>query len=275
MGLHHENLVEIFDLHVPAGRKALWIFMDLCPERSPIDYFETNVNLPVKSRLDILIQIAKGIDYLDDNHVIHRDVKTANVLVSGRIGDFPNIKLTDFDFSKYLNPEVEMLGITSDVGALPFKAPEFFLPNKQGKIHCTTSVDIFAAGLTFLGVLQGSPKNPNLAPQVEYNKKCKIISIGQEMVKEDIKLLKKTQILPTSAIGGMGLAVVGGIVVGVASGIGLAVAAGAVAEGVGAAALGSVFGSGGSLTGTSLYFVSGDKYTAFSDAPFPDGDKDI
>ena len=44
--------------------------------------------------------------------------------------------------------------MTSDVGTLTFKAPEFFQRTSPGKIEYHRNVDIYAAGLTFLAILQ-------------------------------------------------------------------------------------------------------------------------
>ncbi len=54
--------------------------------------------------------------------------------------------------------------MTSNVGTQAFKAPEFFQRNADGKINYHRNVDIFAMGLTFLGVVQ---ENPYLFPRIE------------------------------------------------------------------------------------------------------------
>ena len=67
---------------------------------------------------------------------------------------FPlQIPFTDFDVSKCLDPEVETSLMTSNVGTLAFKAPEFFQRTSPCKIEYHRNVDIYAAGLTFLAII--------------------------------------------------------------------------------------------------------------------------
>ena len=79
--------------------------------------------------------------------------------------EFPPIpKLTDFDLSKSLNTPSETMH--SNVGSLAFKAPEFFT-RVDGKLRYHKSVDIFAAGLTFLAMIQAEDGGRRLIPHIE------------------------------------------------------------------------------------------------------------
>ena len=57
--------------------------------------------------------------------------------------------------------------MTSNVGTLAFKAPEFFQRTSPGKIEYHRNVDIYAAGLTFLAMLQAKAKDKMLIPHNE------------------------------------------------------------------------------------------------------------
>ena len=77
------------------------------------------------------------------------------------------ILLADFDFSKCLDPEVVTSLMSSNVGTLAFKAPEFFQRTSPGKIEYHRNVDIYAAGLTFLAILQAEKGKKMLIPHIE------------------------------------------------------------------------------------------------------------
>ena len=76
------------------------------------------------------------------------------------------MKLGDFGLSKILDPNDETSSMSSDVGTLLFKAPEFWDKKPGEKVRYHRSVDIYAAGLTFTAMLQAKPGS-NLVPEVE------------------------------------------------------------------------------------------------------------
>ena len=110
-------------------------------------------------------QIMMGIEYLHREDIVHRDIKPANILIASHIPLV--IQLTDFDACKSLDPEVETPLMTSNVGTLAFKAPEFFRRTGPGQIEYHRNVDIYAAGLTFLAILQAEQGKKILIPHIE------------------------------------------------------------------------------------------------------------
>ena len=72
--------------------------------------------------------------------------------------------------------------MTSNVGTLAFKAPEFFQRTSPGKIEYHRNVDIYAAGLTFLAILQAEKGKKMLIPHIETpreDSELHALSIGQ------------------------------------------------------------------------------------------------
>ena len=112
------------------------------------------------------------------------------------------LQLTDFDVSKCLDPEIETSLMTSNVGTLAFKAPEFFQRTSPGKIEYHRNVDIYAAGLTFLAILQAEKGKKMLIPQIETpldDTEFHAPSIGQlisERVKYKVPILNIVNIEP-------------------------------------------------------------------------------
>ena len=157
--LKHPYIVEFYD--VKQIESSLWIFMEFCPHQDLGEFYGRR-QLTERQKLDIMIQIALGVEYLHKNNIIHRDIKPSNILISS---DNPVIiKLTDFDFSKFLEDNCDTSLMTTNVGTPAFKAPEFFLKTDERKIHYHRNVDIYAMGLTFLAMIQ---QNRGLVPQIE------------------------------------------------------------------------------------------------------------
>ena len=130
--------------------------------------------------------IADGINYLYAQNIIHRDIKPGNILIASDLPIVP--KLTDFDLSKYLDPDYETSVMSSNVGTLAFKSPEFF-KRVNGKLRYHRNVDIYAAGLTFLAMTQAHDGSRKLVPGTETprdDSELFVQSIGQ-LIAERLK----------------------------------------------------------------------------------------
>ncbi len=159
--LDHPNIARVFD--IAQDRKSVWMFLEYCEHKDLQKYFD-RPNIEGKKvsnneKVKLMLDIAKGVDYLHKRNVIHRDIKPSNILLAGSP---VSAKLTDFDFSKFLG--IDESTMSTKVGTEAFKAPEFFFRTDDGKLKYKRSVDIFAVGLTFLAMIQ---ENEGLLPKVE------------------------------------------------------------------------------------------------------------
>ncbi len=167
MPKNHDNIVEMLctEYHIPSG--GLWIMMEYCEYGDLETYFRSHPDqvADVDHKINIMIQIMSGICYLHSQDVVHRDIKPGNILVQKKEGG-PLIRLADFGLSKFLDPEGNTSSMSSNVGTLSFKAPEFFKKTRDGKLHYHRNVDVFAAGLTFLTMMQFT-EGGHLVPRAE------------------------------------------------------------------------------------------------------------
>ena len=156
--LDHKNVIRIQDLH--QVNKTFWIIMEYCRFGDLNNFFQKRIPT-IYQKLDIMSGITQGIAYLHRQNVIHRDIKYDNILM---VKEFPPVpKLADFDLSKSLNSLSATMN--SNVGTLAFKAPEFF-KRIDGKLKYHKNVDIFAAGVTFLAMIQTKTRK-RLIPHIE------------------------------------------------------------------------------------------------------------
>lgn len=98
-----------------------------------------------------MFQLLKALAYLHENMIMHRDLKTSNVLVSNT----HIIKLTDFGLARKLKYG-DSVRYTNNVMTLWYRPPELLL----GETHYTTSADIWSAGCIFGELLAGTPIFP-------------------------------------------------------------------------------------------------------------------
>ncbi|XP_023634660.1 pto-interacting protein 1 isoform X2 [Capsella rubella] len=112
-----------------------------------------------KHRFKIAIGLAEALDYLHNQcskPVIHRDVKTSNVLLSDELQP----QLSDFGLSMWGPTTSSRYSIQADVvGTFGYLAPEYFM---YGKV--SDKVDVYAFGVVLLELISGrnpiSPQNP-------------------------------------------------------------------------------------------------------------------
>ncbi|ELP86105.1 protein serine/threonine kinase, putative [Entamoeba invadens IP1] len=122
-------------------------FLDLIKKRrnDPIDF---------KMRVKITLDSAKGLEYLHNNGILHRDVKPDNTLVvSLNKEDAVNGKLTDFGASRNINSLLSNMTFTKGIGTPVYMAPEVMNQEKY-----TFPADVYSFTI---GMLEGiSWKDP-------------------------------------------------------------------------------------------------------------------
>ena len=101
---------------------------------------------PLPSTLNVLYQIADGLDFIHGKDIIHRDIKPLNILISKN----SKMKLSDFGLCKKLDAHSSST-LNGMKGTLNWIAPELQdNDEKTGKRQkATKASDIFSTGLVF------------------------------------------------------------------------------------------------------------------------------
>ncbi|EAT90291.1 hypothetical protein HBH56_060580 [Parastagonospora nodorum] len=95
----------------------------------------------------LLKQLVGAVEFLHANHIMHRDLKTSNILLSNR----GVLKLADFGMARYIPPANAPL--TQLVVTLWYRAPELLL----GTTTYGTEVDMWSIGCIFGELLSKEP----------------------------------------------------------------------------------------------------------------------
>ncbi|KCZ82542.1 CMGC/CDK protein kinase [Anncaliia algerae PRA339] len=149
--LNHKNILEIKEIATQGFKKSnfdrrkLKIFF-------VFDYFKFDLERLIKRKelnlgeiKEIFKQIVDGMCYLRDKNILHRDLKTANILVD----ECYNIKIADFGLAKYRNPEYNTPGVVT----LWYRAPEILLNSTEYDF----SSDVWSLGCIFAEMLLRKP----------------------------------------------------------------------------------------------------------------------
>ncbi|KAL7721804.1 non-specific serine/threonine protein kinase [Entamoeba marina] len=127
--------------------KELWIVMEICGAGSVSDIMHIlNATLDEREIQIILRDVLHGLGYLHKMHMIHRDIKAANVLVS----DDGVCKLADFGVSTKMGGTNKLQKTL--IGTPYWMAPEVILESGHNE-----KADIWSVGITAIEMFDGQP----------------------------------------------------------------------------------------------------------------------
>ncbi len=139
--LSHPNIVSVYDVGEDEG--MYYIVMELVEGITLKEYIERQGRLSVEQALNFSLQIASGIEVAHDNHIIHRDIKPQNIIVS-RNG---TLKVTDFGIARAATSNT--ISPTA-MGSVHYISPE----QARGGFSDERS-DIYSLGITMFEMLTG------------------------------------------------------------------------------------------------------------------------
>lgn len=141
--LSHPNIVNIYDVGIEDGIN--YIVMELAEGIILKEYIRKKGYLSPKETVEISTQIASAISHAHKNHIIHRDIKPQNILVS----DTGIIKVTDFGIAKATSSNTVTSTATA-MGSVHYISPE----QAKGRF-CDEKSDIYSLGITMYEMVTG------------------------------------------------------------------------------------------------------------------------
>ena len=141
-GLMHPNVVNVYD--VGQDRGLYYMVMELVEGITLKDYIEKKGKLSAKETISISIQMVTGIQAAHNQHIIHRDIKPQNIIIS-RDG---KVKVTDFGIARATTSTNTIS--TNVMGSVHYTSPE----QARGGIVDEKS-DIYSAGITMYEMITG------------------------------------------------------------------------------------------------------------------------
>jgi eukaryotic-like serine/threonine-protein kinase len=143
--LQHPNLVRALGHGLEDG--VPYLLMEFVPGRSLDKLIQEKGPMPIPEALAAFEQVAAGLTYIHQNHLIHRDIKPGNILIepTGRA------KLADLGLIKDLESQTMLTVSRMGLGTMEYSAPEQFDDAK----HVDVRSDIYGLGAALYVALTG------------------------------------------------------------------------------------------------------------------------
>ncbi|KAF6344196.1 cyclin dependent kinase 11B [Rhinolophus ferrumequinum] len=168
----HPNIVTVREIVVGSNMDKIYIVMNYV-EHDLKSLMETMKQpfLPGEVKT-LMIQLLRGVKHLHDNWILHRDLKTSNLLLSHA----GILKVGDFGLAReYGSP---LKAYTPVVVTLWYRAPELLLGAKE----YSTAVDMWSVGCIFGELLTQKPLFPGKSEIDQINKVFKDLGTPSEKI---------------------------------------------------------------------------------------------
>lgn len=143
-GLTHPNIVSVFD--VGNDGELYYIVMELIEGITLKKFIEKKGKLEVKEAIGIAIQIAQGLDAAHAAHIVHRDIKPQNIIISKE----GKVKVTDFGIAR-----ATFKTSTNTINQAPVGSVHYLSPEQARGGFSDERSDIYSLGITIYEMLAG------------------------------------------------------------------------------------------------------------------------
>ncbi len=146
--LSHPNIVRLHDLHTDGHQKFL--VMEYIDGHTLDDVLaqRESESLAVVELVQMVEQLAAGLDYAHSKQVLHRDLKPSNIMV----GSDGVVKLLDFGIAREIKDSYTRVTGNLTSGTLPYMSPEQLMGERP-----TIVMDVYSLGAVVYECLAGHP----------------------------------------------------------------------------------------------------------------------
>lgn len=145
--MKHSNVVGIKEIVVGDSPEHVFVVMEFMEHelKSIMEHTQRPFSIPeIKS---LMYQLLQGVEYMHDHNIMHRDLKTSNILYNNQ----GLLKVCDFGLArKFLGSKKSYTPI---VTTLWYRAPEILL----GDDHYTPAIDMWSVGCIFAELVLNEP----------------------------------------------------------------------------------------------------------------------
>ncbi|XP_028752259.1 serine/threonine-protein kinase ATG1a isoform X2 [Neltuma alba] len=144
--IDHPNIIRLFDVIQTNDR--IYLILEYCNGGDLATYIHRRGKVSESIARHFMRHLAAGLMVLQEKHLIHRDLKPQNLLLSS-IGGIPLLKIGDFGFARSLTPQ----GLADTLCGSPlYMAPEIIQNQKYD-----AKADLWSVGAILFQLVTGRP----------------------------------------------------------------------------------------------------------------------
>jgi eukaryotic-like serine/threonine-protein kinase len=151
--MDHPNIAHVFDGGATDSGRPYFV-MELV-RGIPITEFCDQNSLPVRSRLELFVNVCQAVQHAHQKGIIHRDIKPSNVLVTLHDGT-PVVKVIDFGIAKAMGQQLTdktlFTQFTQFIGTPMYMSPE---QAALSGLDVDTRSDVYSLGVLLYELLTG------------------------------------------------------------------------------------------------------------------------
>ncbi|XP_042496415.1 LEAF RUST 10 DISEASE-RESISTANCE LOCUS RECEPTOR-LIKE PROTEIN KINASE-like 1.1 [Macadamia integrifolia] len=148
--LRHQNLVTLYGCTSRHSRELLLVY-EFIPNGTLADHLHgdraKSGSPPWPTRMSIAIETAQALSYLHASDIIHRDVKTNNILLCQNF----QVKVADFGLSRLFPTDV------THVSTAPMGTPGYVDPEYHRCYRLTEKSDVYSFGVVLIELISSKP----------------------------------------------------------------------------------------------------------------------
>jgi serine/threonine protein kinase len=147
--VHHPNVATVH--HLGESNGNYFYAMEFVDGETLEALIRRRGRLEAELALDIMTQVAAGLTAIHKQHLVHRDIKPGNIMLSWEEGRLENVKIIDLGLAKgVMEDTLSIAG--SFVGTPPYASPEQF-----AGLGTDIRSDLYSLGVTLWEMLSGKP----------------------------------------------------------------------------------------------------------------------
>ncbi|KAK6285883.1 hypothetical protein POUND7_012062 [Theobroma cacao] len=144
--INHPNIIQFFEA-IETGDK-IFLVLEYCDGGDLAAYIHRHGKVSEEVARHFMRQLAAGLQVLQEKHLIHRDLKPQNLLLSTK-GATPHLKIGDFGFARSLTPQ--------DLADTLCGSPLYMAPEIIQNQKYDAKADLWSVGAILFQLVTGKP----------------------------------------------------------------------------------------------------------------------